>query len=415
VADVDVSVNGAAGPWTNVWKRTDDYRGPRTEVVDLTTLAAGRSNVMIRFHYYNANFDWWWEIDDVVVESNCSPQAGGLVVGNVSDAMTGASLTGAAVSNDSGRVFTTTVTPDPAVGDAFYTLFSPAGTRTLTATMSGYTPGAASVAVAAGSTVRRDFALSLPPTAYTWTGNVSTAWNISGNWSPAAVPTGTAAVVIPTAPTGNRWPTVNMNANIYSLTIQSGAFLTVPAGLALAVQGAVLNNGSLTQIKTVNGSGPVVFNIQDGLGGNAYYGVVITPTANMGNVTVVIQGNQSCTTLTVNRCFDITPTTPQTATIQFFYRAVEENSQTMPSVWHWNSTLHTWEGLISTFGGSGEAKWSRATVTRYSLFSLSDNRPTLVKLMGFEASSGRAVALPLLLFECLLALGAVVWARRRLG
>jgi hypothetical protein len=81
VADVDVSVNGAAGPWTNVWKRTGDYRGPRTEVVDLTALAAGRSNVMLRFHYYNANFDYWWEIDDVVVESNCSPQAGGLVVG----------------------------------------------------------------------------------------------------------------------------------------------------------------------------------------------------------------------------------------------------------------------------------------------------------------------------------------------
>jgi len=222
-------------------------------------------------------------------------------------------------------------------------------------------------------------------------------------------------VVIPQVPTGNRWPTDNVNSSIYSLTIQSGAYLTVPAGLALAVQGAVINNGSLTQIKAVNGSGPVVFNIQDGLGGNTYYGVVVTPTANMGNVTVVIQGNQSCTTLTVNRCYDITPTTPQTATIQFFYRAVEENSQTTPSVWHWNSVSRTWEGLVSTFGGSGEAKWSRATVTSYSPFSLSDSRPTLVKLMSFGASSGRAVALPLLLLECLLGLGAVVWARRRLG
>jgi hypothetical protein len=40
--------------------------------------------------------------------------------------------------------------------------------------MSGYT-GVASVAVAAKRTVRRDFALSSTPTAYTWTGNVSTA------------------------------------------------------------------------------------------------------------------------------------------------------------------------------------------------------------------------------------------------
>ncbi len=405
--------------WNNVGatiNRYDGSAGWKQHTVDISSYTGpGRTDVRVAFLGTSA----WGDdvhIDDVTVTASaCNVPAGGLVVGNVFDALTTASLTGAVVSNDSGRVFTTTATPDPAVGDAFYTLFSPAGTRTLTATMSGYTPGVASVAVAAGSTVRRDFALSFTPNVYTWTGNVSTAWNIAGNWSPAAVPTGVAAVVIPPAPTGNRWPTVNVNSSIYSLTIQSGAFLTIPAGLALAVRGGVINNGSLTQIKAVNGSGPVVFNIQDGLGGNTYYGVVVTPTANMGNVTVVIQGNQSCTTLTVNRCYDITPTTPQTATIQFFYRAAEENSQTMPSVWHWNSVSRTWEGLVSTFGGSGEAKWSRAMVTSYSPFSLSDNRPTLVKLMSFGATSGRAVAMPLLLLECLLSLGAVVWARRRLG
>jgi hypothetical protein len=35
IADVDVSVNGEVGPWTNVWRKTNDLRGPRTETVEL--------------------------------------------------------------------------------------------------------------------------------------------------------------------------------------------------------------------------------------------------------------------------------------------------------------------------------------------------------------------------------------------
>jgi hypothetical protein len=69
VGDVDISVNGAAGPWTNVWRKTSEYRGPHAEVINLTSIAAGQPNVMIRFHYYNAVFEWWWQVDDVQVGS----------------------------------------------------------------------------------------------------------------------------------------------------------------------------------------------------------------------------------------------------------------------------------------------------------------------------------------------------------
>jgi uncharacterized protein len=62
-------VNGAAGPWTNVWREAADYRGPKTEAVDLTAPAAGHNNVMVRFHYYNAVYEWWWEIDEVQIGS----------------------------------------------------------------------------------------------------------------------------------------------------------------------------------------------------------------------------------------------------------------------------------------------------------------------------------------------------------
>lgn len=67
IAEVDLSSNGAAGPWTNIWRKNADYRGPRAEQIDITSLAAGKSNIMIRFHYYNANYSWWWQLDDVII------------------------------------------------------------------------------------------------------------------------------------------------------------------------------------------------------------------------------------------------------------------------------------------------------------------------------------------------------------
>jgi hypothetical protein len=69
VADVDVSVDGGT-TWTNVFRvqaLNDGYPTANTKVVDITDLAAGKPNVKIRFHYYNANYDWWWAIDNVKV------------------------------------------------------------------------------------------------------------------------------------------------------------------------------------------------------------------------------------------------------------------------------------------------------------------------------------------------------------
>lgn len=64
VADVDISLNGSAGPWSNLWRRTADTSG--TFTLDLTPFA-GPSNAMIRFNYYNAYQENYWQIDDVSV------------------------------------------------------------------------------------------------------------------------------------------------------------------------------------------------------------------------------------------------------------------------------------------------------------------------------------------------------------
>ena len=71
-ADVDVSVDGASGPWTNAWRRTTPLPGPATVNVDLSAVAAGRSNVMLSFHHYGSSV--WWLLDDVKVSVGPAPR-----------------------------------------------------------------------------------------------------------------------------------------------------------------------------------------------------------------------------------------------------------------------------------------------------------------------------------------------------
>ena len=72
VADVDVSTDSGLN-WVNVFSRTVDYSGPHTENIDLTTLAADQADVRLRFHYYNAQREGWWQIDDVQVGQCVAP------------------------------------------------------------------------------------------------------------------------------------------------------------------------------------------------------------------------------------------------------------------------------------------------------------------------------------------------------
>ncbi len=42
--------------------------------IDVTGIAGGQSDVQVRWHYYNAFWAWWWQVDDVVVgEAGCVP------------------------------------------------------------------------------------------------------------------------------------------------------------------------------------------------------------------------------------------------------------------------------------------------------------------------------------------------------
>lgn len=64
--DVDVRSSATGGAWVNV----ANFSGASTsgvESIDITAQAAGQSDVEIRFHYYDAVYEWWWAVDDVFV------------------------------------------------------------------------------------------------------------------------------------------------------------------------------------------------------------------------------------------------------------------------------------------------------------------------------------------------------------
>src|SRR5690606_12381226 len=135
---------------------------PREEIVPLP-MAAGQSDVKVRFHYHVGTWDWWWQVDDVFIGNRaCEPQAeGGIVVGNVYDANTDEGIIGAAITNlETEESVTTSATEtDENLDDGFYWMFNPAGTQTLEAKARNYESKTQDVDVPAGGAVRADFTL----------------------------------------------------------------------------------------------------------------------------------------------------------------------------------------------------------------------------------------------------------------
>lgn len=162
-ADVDLSIDGGT-TWTNVAKQTADFRGPRTTEIPIPQ-AANQAAVQVRFHYYNATFEWWWEVDNVLIGSQvtCVPTDGGLVVGNVKDQNTGAGINGAVVTSDDrpAETATTAATPDDTgLADGFYWMFSSlTGAHPFSATAGNYVKQTLTVDVEADWATQADFSL----------------------------------------------------------------------------------------------------------------------------------------------------------------------------------------------------------------------------------------------------------------
>lgn len=210
---VDVSTDGGT-TWTNVWQHTtDSVRGPDLEVVSLAAYA-GDTSVQVRFHFVST-FGWWWEVDNVLLGNRvCSPQTGGLVVGQTTDQNTGNGLNGVTVteSDASPAVHVTSgPTADPNIGNGYYWLFSSeTGSHPFTAAKGGYGTANATVNITSGGSTRANFPLgagrlSITPSSITTSQVLGTTTNTTMNVSD----TGTAPVNVKLVQQGGTFQLLN--------------------------------------------------------------------------------------------------------------------------------------------------------------------------------------------------------------
>ncbi len=255
-------------------------------------------------------------------------------------------------------------------------------------------------------------------TGYLWNGSIDTDWDEPTNWTPNGVPSGFARVSIdPVNLFGARvWPVLNVDATVFDLSVEADAELTIPNGRSLTINGTLTNNGLLRQtIDNVNGATTFL-----SMGG--YGGVEINPSGNMGETVVEIRGNQDCTinptSPHVQRCFDIDPSTPQTATIRFYYALGEANGNPEGgvSVYHWNGASWDLEAGTHSHSIGADPRWVQVTgVDEYSPFVLDIGTPTAVSLSQFTtggSATGTAVLL-IISFVTLMLFSMIIMARRK--
>ena len=114
--------------------------------------------------------------------------------------------------------------------------------------------------------------LTLPTLAQTtWTGATSTDWATASNWNPAAVPTATDDVVIPSGPANQ--PTLSTaGAVANSVVVQSGAKLTLISGGALTINGETSSNSTgFYNAGTVDNAGTITLGNTASVGGDGLY------------------------------------------------------------------------------------------------------------------------------------------------
>jgi hypothetical protein len=191
-------------------------------------------------------------------------------------------------------------------------------------------------------------------------------------------------------------PVMTANGAVRNLEIQAGAMVDMGT-YKLTVQDTLLNHGMMKQtISSVPaGSKTAFLSITNASGAQQkHMGLEITPTSGpMGSTTVQIKGNAECTvadpTDTVNRCFEILPTTPQTSTIRFYYRTDELDGHDYNAIkaWRWGGSGWVEAGTVALRDDTAPNYLLVETsgVTGSGKFALSDKTggPTAVEVDGF--------------------------------
>jgi hypothetical protein len=264
--------------------------------------------------------------------------------------------------------------------------------------------------------------MQLAPIAYVST--QSGSWENSSTWvgGPSVPPGPNSDVTISAGDT----VTLIGDSNAMTLTVESGAALDLD-GYGLTVGGAVTNNGTMSQTLTApNGTTTEFLHIQN-VGGSEdkYLGVDITPSGgSMGSTTVAIRGNQECTVDdpndTVDRCFQITPSTGQNATIVFHYLDTELDAETVSTMqaYRWNGSA--WAAVGSSWTRNDGSPYNSCqangvTSTQYGIITLASAGPTAVTAGDLASNAPQLIPVAIGLLVLILIGGGLAIRRRRRG
>lgn len=132
-----------------------------------------------------------------------------------------------------------------------------------------------------------------------WSGAVSTAWSVPGNWLCGTVPDSTVDVVLPTG--AARYPVVSSGTvTVSDLTIQSGGGITIN-GASLKIKGDLTGAGAITATSgTMEMAGSTAQNIPAGIIAaktlknlvvNNTAGVLLADTLKVSGTVLAAQGN----------------------------------------------------------------------------------------------------------------------------
>ena len=141
IGDVDVRSSLTGGAWVNVLRNQGaDTSNPTHRAIIISTQAAGASDVQVRFHYYGASNDNYWQVDNVVVSwtrpaycaiNVCNPLADLSVtnVGSPASVATAQNITYTVTvtNNGPGAAASPVLTEAVPSGATFQSLSSPAG------------------------------------------------------------------------------------------------------------------------------------------------------------------------------------------------------------------------------------------------------------------------------------------------
>ena len=85
--------------------------------------------------------------------------------------------------------------------------------------------------------------VTTPTIPFTWTGIISTDWNVGGNWDLGTVPTAADEAIIPATPIGGQFPIISSNTTLGRTDVVASAGIIVRPGIGVTLDQAITNSG----------------------------------------------------------------------------------------------------------------------------------------------------------------------------